>query len=985
MYLENYECIYPILIQYNLTSHRISMNKTKSSIAFILLNLLFPLLALCGEIPSHVDTSCLSTTWPHETSNLKPDPRLIFGRLNNGFRYVLMKNKEPRDRVGMYLDVQTGSLNETEEQRGLAHFLEHMVFNGSSHFKPGELIDYFQSLGMSFGGDTNAHTGYNETVYNIVLPNGTKKELEKGLLVFSDYARGAMLLEKEIDRERGVILSEKRARDSASYRTMVASQKFSLLGTRLPERFPIGVPETLEKADHTLLKSYYDTWYRPEDMILVMVGDFDPGQAKSLIKERFASLSGSEVQPVCPDFGHLKHAGLDTFYHFEPELGSTKVVIETLWDEKKKNDSFDLQVRELKKNLAAALIMHRLEKLTEDPTTPFSSGGYATGEMLGRVGYGALSVSTDPEKWQAALQVMDHILRQALEYGFSEEEFQRVKKETLAGLDSAVLTAGTRNSLALAGEIVNNLNQNRVFQSPDQEKEIFGPVLQKMRLQEVQDTFVSVWAHPNRLVEVVGNVKISSDTPEILIKDVFEGSRKEAVKAVAAQTAVDFPYLKPAATEVHPVEDVSLTPIKAERLVFENGMILNLKKTDFKKNTVTLRVDFGQGKQGEPVPGLAMLSQAVVNSSGSGRLTESDLGRVLTGSTVSLNFQVNESSFSWMGNAVTKDMDLLFQVLRTVMVDPGLRADAFQVSMENFKQMYSNLKRDINGGMALHVQKFLAGGYAHSGLPPWEDFSQLTLTQIKEWLLPEIAGSPLEISIVGDFDRDRMVALAGRYFGDLAKRERPVTPDVVTIAFPAGKQLQVKVDSSINKAMVVVAWPTADFWDIGRTRRLNMLASIFSDRLRKKVRQELGATYSPVVFNSSSRIFPGYGLMQVQIIVDPASIKEVKDAVVTIGDDLQKRGCTEEELDRAKAPLLTSLKDVVRTNAYWLDTVLSLSARHPQQLEWPTTILGDFEAITCQDITSLAKKYLDPTHVAIAVVEPGQPEKKGPSSLPDNP
>ena len=164
-----------------------------------------------------------------------------------------------------------------------------------------------------------------------------------------------------------------------------------------------------------------------------------------------------------------------------------------------------------------------------------------------------------------------------------------------------------------------------------------------------------------------------------------------------------------------------------------------------------------------------------------------------------------------------------------------------------------------------------------------------------------------------------------------------------------------------------------------------MLASIFSDRLRKKVREELGATYSPVVFNSSSRIFPGYGLIQTQIIVDPASIKEVKDAVVTIGDDLQKRGCTEEELDRAKAPLLTSLKDVVRTNAYWLDTVLSLSARHPQQLEWPTTILGDFEAITCQDITSLAKKYLDPTHVAIAVVEPGQPEKKGPSSLPDNP
>jgi zinc protease len=199
--------------------------------------------------------------------------------------------------------------------------------------------------------------------------------------------------------------------------------------------------------------------------------------------------------------------------------------------------------------------------------------------------------------------------------------------------------------------------------------------------------------------------------------------------------------------------------------------------------------------------------------------------------------------------------------------------------------------------------------------------------------------------------------------------------DAATIHFPAGKQLRVKVDSSIDKAMVVVAWPTADFWDIGRTRRLNMLASIFTDRLRKKVREELGATYSPVVTNSSSRVFPGYGLMQTQIIVEPKMIDLIKDAVIRIGDDLQKRGCTEDELERAKAPILTSLKDMVRTNKYWLDVVLSLSTRHPQQLEWPTTVLGDFQAITSKDIAVLAEKYLVGDRAAIAVVEPGKREK----------
>jgi zinc protease len=959
------------------------MNTKKSVLVFLSFVFFFSVSAVYGE-PS--ENTCFSTKWPHEKSDLKPDPRLHFGRLENGFRYILMENKEPRDRVGMYLDVQAGSLNETENQRGIAHFLEHMVFNGSTHFKPGELVEYFQSLGMNFGGDTNAHTGYDETVYNIILPNGSKKEIEKGLLVVSDYARGALLFPEEIDRERGVILSEKRTRDSASYRTRVATSAFTLKGTRIPERLPIGIPETLQKADHSVLRDYYDAWYRPENMILIMVGDFNQVSVEPLVKERFAGLAGSGIQPDCSAFGRLEHAGLESFYHYEPEMGSTKLVLETFWDEQKKDDSSTLQIRNLKNQLATTMIMHRLEKLAEDPNTPFTESGYATGEFLGHVGYGAIFASTDPEKWQEALKRIEKTLRQALQYGFSEEEFKRVKIEFQAGLDSSVLTASTRNSLALASEIIDNLNNNRVLQSPAQEKEIFGPVLTNLTLTEVQEVLVSFWAHQNRLIEVTGNAKIASDNPENLIKEIYVQSSNEPVQAESATAMLNFPYIKLNGTEGKPISEISLAGVGAERLVFANGGVLNLKKTDFKKNTIEVRVDFGHGKREEPVPGLAMLAQAVVNGSGSGHMTESDLSRVLAGSTVSHHFQVQESSFSWEGNALTQDMELLFQVMQTVLVDPGLREDVYRISMDNFKQMYKKLNRDINGGMSLYVQKFLAGGYSHAGLPPWEEFSGLTLAQVRDWVLPTIAGSPLEISIVGDFDRSQLMLLAARYFGSLANRENAAKKDEAKIRFPEGEQMRIKVDSSIDKAMVVVAWPTADFWDIGRTRRLNILASIFSDRLRKKVREELGAAYSPTVHNASSRVFPGYGLIQAQIIVEPGSIEKIRDVVLSIGDDLRKAGCTEEELERAKAPTLTSLKDMVRTNGYWLNTVLSLSGRYPQQLEWPGTILSDFNAITSREIALLAEKYLVGNHAAIAVVEPGKTEtKEPPVSLPDNP
>jgi zinc protease len=958
--------------------------KKKSLFLLLFLALLCPSYLFSGEQIPSVSDPCVSQSWPQEVSDVKPDPRLVFGRLNNGFRYVLVHNTEPRDRVAMYLDVRTGSLNETDSQRGLAHFLEHMVFNGSTHFKPGELIEYFQSLGMSFGGDTNAHTGFQETVYDILLPKGTNRDIEKGLTVFSDYARGALLLDSEIDRERGVIFSEMRARDSAAYRNMTASAGFAYQGTRFPERFPIGVSEVLNKADHVRLKEYYDAWYRPENMILVMVGDFTPEEIKPLIEKQFSQLQEGGPPPQCPDFGQISHKGLEFFYHFEPELGLSRVGIETVWDEAPHKDSFDLQVRNLKKDLAVAMITHRLEKLGEDPNTPFSKSSYSEDTLLDRIGYGAISVTTDPEKWEAALRVVDRTLRQALQYGFSEAEFQRVQKEALAELDHAVQTAPTRSSMSLAGDIITSLNADRVPQSPAQQKELFQPVIEKMRLQEVQESFAAVWAHPVRLVLVTGNTRINS--PESRIRAVYEQAQKEQIAPYAAQEDVRFPYLPLPATPAAPLTTKPLPGIDAERLVFANGLVLNLKKTDYKKNGIAVRVDFGQGKQTEPAPGLGMLAETVVNGSGTGRLTGSDLDRVLAGSTVALSFHVNDSSFSWEGGAAPGDLERLFQVLQTLLLDPGIRDDAYAVAKENFKQMYSKMDSDIKGGLDLEVKRFLAGGYPHAGMPTWENFSRLQPAQIRDWLLPAISGSPLEISLVGDFDRNQAVALIGRYFGGLAARKPLPAAKKVKLSFPRGQQRLTTVDSSVAKAGLLVAWPTADFWDISRTRRLNVLASVFEDRLRKKVREELGETYSPTVFNISSRVYPGYGLMQALIIVEPEAVGRIRDVVLGIGEDLRKNGCTDDELARAKAPILTSLKDVVRTNNYWLNTVLSLSDRYPQQLLWPQSLREDFQAITAKDIELLARKYLAADNAAVAVVTPGKEKKSEQSPLsPHNP
>ncbi len=911
---------------------------------------------------------CFDTSWPHENSKLTPDPDLVFGRLDNGFRYVVLQNKEPENRVAIYLTIQAGSLHENEEQRGAAHFLEHMLFNGSTHFPPGTLVDYFLSRGMSFGGDTNAHTSYDETVYKIFLPDSNEEELEKGLLVMADYARGALLLESEIIRERGVILAEKRERDSASYRTHEASIKFSMEGTKIPERMPIGILETLNKADHTILKAFYDAWYRPENMVLVMVGDFDPQLGVELIESRFNSLVNKSARPDCPDMGRLSHSDTHFFYHHEPELGATEVSIESLWNEDRQNDSLALQIENVREYLGMLMLRHRLDKLLEQDGAPFTKVQAYSGHFLDRVAYASISATSDPDKWQQALNGIDLALRQALDFGFSEKEFARVKNEMLTSLDKAVLTRESQKSRGLAMFIIKSVNRDRVMQSPDQEQKLYGPIINKMTLAEVERVFKKLWNHNNQLISVTGKSEIGAKDPQKVIRDAYQKSQSQEVARPEKEKQLIFPYLNPQSQQTGPVLRKTLSTVDGKRLVFNNGVIVNLKKTDFEHNEIQLLVDFGRGKQTEPRPGLSMLAQNVINGSGTGRMTNSELDSVLAGSTVKLRFAVGQSSFSWKGKSLVKDQELLFQTIHTLFSDPGLRKSAYDLAMQGYAMMFKQLENDVSGLMQLKGIRFLAGGEKTFGLPSWEEFSSLTIDDISSWLLPAVRSGSLEVSIVGDFDEEEIEKLLLKYLASLLPRETNQASFLEEIHFPAGEQLELQAQSDIEKGLLVMAWPTADFWDIMRTRRLHLLADVFSERLRIRVREKLGASYSPQVFNNSSRVHPGYGVMEARLIVDPVTIEALEKEVRQVARELWQDGISEEELQLTKRPMLTSLKDMVKTNRYWLNSVLSLSSRHPQQLEWPLSILDGFSSVTVEELNELAKRYLKPEKAAKVVI-----------------
>lgn len=933
------------------------------------------LLVICLPVSAFSSTGesaapCFTTGWPSDHSDLLPDPSLHRGILKNGFRYVLKRNNEPAERVAVYLDVQAGSLHEKENQRGLAHFLEHMLFNGSTHFPPGSLVEYFQSLGMSFGGDTNARTSHTETVYNIILPSGAEKDLDSALLVMADYARGALLLDSEIDRERGVILAEKRARDSAQYRSQVATSSFAFRGTRYPERMPIGTEATIKSADRDLLKSYYDAWYRPDNMILVLVGDIDLELTTGLIKKHFAGLTAAGAKPPCPDFGRLELKGVETFYHYEPELGKTNIAIQNFSDLPIENDSLLLEKRELLKMIGSMAFNYRLQRLQEEAKVPFAQAGYSSGDIARGIGYSSLSAQVDAANWQETLTSLEQILRQAIEYGFTASEVERAKKEILAQLEARVLTAHSEDSRTIGRRIIDHLNRNRVYQSATQEKDLYGPLVNAVSLADVQEDFRKRWSHDSLLVSVTGDVQLG-EKGAADIASIYQSSTQVAVGASVNGSAPVFPYLQPPSAVNTLLQQTTFKDIGVEQLVFANGLIVNLKKTQFEESTIRVRADFGAGKQQENMPGMAMLAEDVINDSGTGTLPQSAINALVAGSSINLSFRVGESAFTWAGTTLTKDFELFSQLLYTLLADPGLRENAFKKAYENLELMYQKMSRQIEGAVPLQVQPFLANYNAHIGLPAWKDVAKLNFDALAQWsnsfIRPKDRPKDLEISVVGDFNRDEVVAVLTNYFSGI-ELTPPPTPVSPAVHFPSGQKLAVTVNTSDDKSLITVAWPTDDFWDIHQTRRLQLLSSIFGDRLRKIVREKLAASYSPHVSSFNSRVHQSFGYIISQTMVEPGAEDMVIKEIFKISDQLAREGISPEELNRARGPLVTSLMEHTRNNQYWLNTVLALAARYPQQLDWPRSIISDYSSISQAEINELAKEYLDNEKAAVARV-----------------
>ena len=548
-------------------------------------------------------------------------------------------------------------------------------------------------------------------------------------------------------------------------------------------------------------------------------------------------------------------------------------------------------------------------------------------------------------------------------------------------LDEAVKQAPTRHSPDLAAALLDVIAHDNVFTHPAVERDLLKPALARLTVDDCLTALRAAWTAPGRLIYVAGNLELTN--PEADIVAAYNESRAVTLTAAAKIEETQWGYADfgPAGAVVarREVADLGITQIE-----FKNGVRLNLKKTDFEAATIRATARLGGGLLTLPrdKPGLQIFTNSAAGLMGLGKHSADDLRRILAGHSVGGSLAVANDAFVVSGRTTPADLGLELQLLAAWASDPGYRPEAERLLHRSLSQAYLHMEHTPEGLLPLEVERALANGDPRFGLPPQQTLAGYTMNDVRQWLAPQLAAGPLELSLVGDLDLETTIALVGKTFGALpARTAKPHYEAERHVVFPAaGGENSRKVPTEIERGLLVVTWPTDDAFDVQRTRRLGVLASVLGDRLRVKVREGLGGAYSPEAYNQSSDTFTGYGTLQVQINVEPAQAPAILAAVREVVASLQKDGVTADELERAKQPILTSIAESARTNPYWLGAVLLSCQEYPQRLDWCRSRTADITAITREEVAALAARFLLRNREITYVVQPVPMPKAEPAA-----
>ena len=925
-----------------------------------------PLLAQEPATPSpqHV-TPAGGTPWIYEGSDVPRDEEWIFGELPNGLRYAVRKNGVPPDQVSVRVRIDAGSLHEEDSELGYAHLLEHLLFRESRYLGPAEAIPTWQRLGATFGSDTNAETSPTHTVYKLDLPNVNEAKLAESMKLLSGMVRSPVLSDANVKAEVPIVLAEKRERGGPGERAGNASREVLFSGQRLATRTPIGTEETLGAATGDSVSAFYKRWYRPENAVIVAAGDMDPLQLAAEIEKWFGDWQGEGPAVPAPDFGDpVAPAGADP----ENPVGEVGVVVEpdlprsftyaVMRPWRPVQDTVAYNEGLLRDALAQALINRRLESRAR------AGGSY----LYAQVSQDDVSRSADmtfvsfaplTDDWKTALDDIRGVIADALATPPSQEEIDRELAEFEIVFKSQVEQRRVLPGPRLADDIVNAVDIREAVAAPETVLTVFNSMRETITPELVLDHTRALFTG-----DVIRASYVTPATGEASVEAIRaalgEDIAADAEARVAAQ-AISFDDL-PAVGE--PGEVIAQAPIGVldiEQVEFANGVKAILWANDAEPGRVAVRVRFGAGYRAiDPEDAVyANLGYAALIGSGIGDLGQEELDVLATGRKFGFDFQTGDGAFSFYAQTREQDLEEQLYLFAAKLAMPGWDPNPVTRAKAAGKLAYESYGANPNGVLQRDLEYLLSDRDARFRTPTPQMFDAATPEGFRETWEPLLKQGPVEVLVFGEFDKAATVDALRRTFGALAPRDTaPATVLERPVAFPeAGETVVRHHRGDANQAAAVIAWPSgAGVENLRESRRLEVLVSLFNNRLMEAMREHAGASYSPVVRSEWPSDVNSGGRIAALAQLRPEDVPVFFAEAERIAQELASAPVSEDEYNRVVEPLRQYVSRASTGNLFWLYQ-LEGATQDPRRIPMLRFLLADYTQTPPTELQALAQKY----------------------------
>jgi zinc protease len=908
-------------------------------------------------------------------TKLPIDPNVKIGKLANGLTYYIRKNIKPEKKVELRLVINAGSILEDDDQQGLAHFTEHMAFNGSKNFKKNDLVSFLQSIGVEFGADLNAYTGFDETVYILPIPTEKKENIEKGFQILEDWASTVAFEDAEIDKERGVVLEESRLGKGAEDRMFKVVYPKMFEGSKYAVRLPIGKDDILKNFKYDAIKRFYRDWYRPDMMAVVVVGDIETTEAERYIKAHFEKLKPvANARPrVLADVpARTKSEGIVV-----TDKEATNHLVEVYYSASKEKEINTVRdYREyLVRRLATSMLSQRMQELTQKADPPFAFGGtfiigYARGfESFRSVAY--------PGKGgvQPAINALIQENERARQFGFTAAELDRTKKMMMKNMERSFNERSKTESANLVDEYIGHFLKNETIPGIENEFNYYKEYLEGISLTEVNQFASKTMPAPesNKLAVLTGpetaDFKIPSN--EELLQWVEAASKVEVKpyeEAVVATALIEKAPAPGKITAEKEIKDLGLT-----ELTLSNGIKVILKPTDFKNDQVIMSATRFGGYWLSDVKDRfsAEYSSTVVTNMGVGSFTPIDIRKVLAGKSASVAPRISQLSEGISGSCSATDLEIMLQLTYLYFTQPRKDAELFNSFISKQQTLYQNVMSDPQATFQDSLLSVLYKNHPWAPkIPRSESFTNVSLDRTFDIYQSRFSNANgFTFAIVGKFDLAAIKPLLATYLGSLPSTGKTSTfKDVGLRPIKGVVKKEIKKGTE-PKSFIRMFWNGEAPYADAENLKLQALTEVLNIKIIESLREELGGIYGGGMSGRMNKYPYNSYTLSLSLPCGPENVDKLIAAALAEIDKIKKDGPTEADLNKVKETWKQQHDVNLKENAFWAGQIIQ-SVELGSNPAGILTYEKRIAALTPADVKAAANRYIDMKNYVQVVLNP---------------